>query len=229
MESPLILVVEDEPPMRHFLRVSLTASGYRVVEAATGEEAIVEAASQPPDVILLDLGLPGMDGFQVTRTIREWSQVPIIVLSARGREGDKVDALDAGADDYVTKPLAVLELLARVRVALRHTAMMTSGEPEPLFETGDLRVDVVKRRVFVRSVEVHLTPIAYRLLMLFIRNAGKVLTHRQILKEVWGPNATDPQYVRVYMGQLRQKIEPDPTSPRYLITEPAVGYRFRVD
>ena len=229
MEGPLILVIEDEPQMRHFLRISLTASGYRLIEAMTGDDGVSQAALRSPDVVLLDLGLPDMDGLEVTRRIRSWSRMPIIVLSARGRERDKVDALDAGADDYLTKPFGVEELLARLRVALRHSATHGTKGPEPVFSLGDLRVDLAKRQVLVGGAEVHLTPIAYKLLVLMVQNAGKVVTHRQLLHEVWGPNTHDPHYVRVFMGQLRQKLEPDPSHPRYLITEPGVGYRLRAE
>jgi two-component system KDP operon response regulator KdpE len=227
MEGPLILVIEDEPQMRHFLRISLAASGYRLAESTAGEDGVSQTALRSPDVVLLDLGLPDIDGLEVTRRIRSWSRVPIIVLSARGRERDKVDALDAGADDYLTKPFGVEELLARVRVALRHTASSGMKGPDPVFSIGDLRVDLAKRQVTVGGNEVHLTPIAYKLLVLMVQNAGKVVTHRQLLHEVWGPNTHDPHYVRVFMGQLRQKLEPDPSHPRYLMTEPGVGYRLR--
>jgi two-component system KDP operon response regulator KdpE len=227
MEGPLVLVVEDEPQMRHFLRISLGASGYRLVESTTGEDAVVQTANRSPDVILLDLGLPGIDGLEVTRRVRTWSRIPIIVLSARGHERDKVDALDAGADDYLTKPFGVEELQARLRVALRHAASLGSKEPQPVFTIGELSVDLVKRQVLVKGSEVHLTPIAYKLLVLLVQNAGKVVTHRQLLREVWGPNTNETHYLRVFMGQLRHKLEPDPSHPRYLITEPGVGYRLR--
>jgi two-component system KDP operon response regulator KdpE len=228
MEGPLILLIEDEPQMRHFVRVSLTANGYRIVEAESGADGTVQAATRSPDVLVLDLGLPDIDGIEVVRRVRAWSRVPIIVLSARGGERDKVDALDAGADDYLTKPFGVEELLARLRVALRHAAHMTRPE-EAVFSVGDLRVDLAKRQVFVKNEEVHLTPIAYKLLVYLVQHAGKVVTHRQLLREVWGPNTTDTHYLRVFMGQLRQKLEADSSHPRYLITEPGVGYRLRTE
>lgn len=229
MEGPLILVIDDEPGMRHFLRVSLTAAGYRWIEAASGEEGVVQAAQRSPDVILLDLGLPGLDGIEVIRQIRQWSSIPIIVLSARDRDRDKVDALDAGADDYLTKPFSVDELLARLRVARRHMATLSAKERPVVFSVGDLKVDMLKRQVSVRGSEVHLTPIAYNLLVLLVKNAGRVVTHRQLLREVWGPNANELHYLRVFMGQLRQKLEVDPSRPRYLMTEPGVGYRLRAE
>jgi two-component system KDP operon response regulator KdpE len=213
--------------MRRFLRASLTSHGFGVVEAGSASEGVALATSHNPEVILLDLGLPDDDGIALTRRFREWSHVPIIVISARGRETDKVEALDAGADDYLTKPFGVNELLARIRVALRH-ARQAGGSAEPILEIGPLRVDLVRREVTVDKREVRLTPIEYRLLVLLAQNAGKVLTHRQILKEVWGPGHTeDTHYLRVYMAQLRRKIESDPAQPRLLTTEPGVGYRLR--
>jgi two-component system KDP operon response regulator KdpE len=224
----LILVIEDEPQMRRFLRVSLANSGYRVVEAETGEDGLSQAASRNPDLVLLDLGLPDQDGVAVTARLRDWAKTPIIVISARGREEDKVTALDQGADDYLTKPFGVGELLARIRVALRHVATVDAGTPE--FTLGELKLDLAKRQVFVKSEEVHLTPIEYKLLTLLAKNAGRVLTHRQLLREVWGPNSVDhTHYLRVYMGQLRHKLEENPSRPRYIVTEPGVGYRLRVD
>src|SRR5207247_1593458 len=190
-----------------------------IVEAATGEQGLVEAATRAPDLILLDLGLPDIDGVAVTRRLREWSATPVIVLSARGQENDKIEALDAGADDYLTKPFATGELLARMRVALRNAAR-GAGATDPIFEVGELRVDLGARRVFVGEREVRLTRTEYRLLAMLVKNAGKVVTHRQLLKEVWGPGAVDQShYVRVYMGQLRHKLEADPARPRYLVTE----------
>ncbi len=227
-QPPLVLVVEDEPQMRRFLRTVLPAEGYRIVEAGTGAEALSEAASRAPEVILLDLGLPDLDGIEVARRVREWSATPIIVLSARDREGDKIRALDAGADDYLTKPFGTGELLARIRAALRRT--QGGRGDEPLFQSGDLRVDFAARRVFVGEREVHLTRTEYRLLFLLARHAGKVVTHRQILKEIWGPNAVEQNhYLRVYMGQLRHKVEPDPARPRWLLTEIGVGYRLQAE
>ncbi len=226
--GPLVLVIEDESQMRRFLRVSLANAGYQVVEAETGEDGLAQAASRNPDLILLDLGLPDQDGVVVTARLREWAKAPIIVLSARGREEDKVTALDQGADDYLTKPFGVSELLARIRVALRHAATAEVGVSE--FVVGELKVDFVRRQVFVKSREVHLTPLEYKLLALLVRNAGRVLTHRQLLREVWGPNYVDhTHYLRVYMGQLRHKLEESPGRPEYLVTEPGVGYRIRLE
>ncbi|WP_242392404.1 response regulator [Anaeromyxobacter oryzisoli] len=223
--GPLVLVVEDELPVRRFLRAALAGHGYRVVEAGTVADAEHLAPSHNPDVYLLDLGLPDGDGIDLTRRLREWSRAPIIVLSARGREEDKVNALDAGADDYLTKPFGVNELLARLRVALRHA--QASPEQPPVFEAGPLRIDLARREVTVNGAEVRLTPTEYRVLALLARHAGKVLTHRQILREVWGPNATEAHYVRVQVAELRKKIEADAARPRLLVTEPGVGYRLR--
>jgi two-component system KDP operon response regulator KdpE len=226
--APLVLVVEDEPQMLRFLRASLSTHGYRLVETTTGTEGIAQAAVRTPDVILLDLGLPDVDGIDVTKRLREWTRIPIIVLSARGQDEDKINALDAGADDYLTKPFSVGELLARIRVALRHAAT-APDEIEPIFTLGGLRVDLAKRQVFVEEEDVHLTPTEYKLLVTLIHHAGKVVTHRQLLKEVWGPNYVEhTHYLRVFMGQLRQKLEPDPARPRYLINEPRVGYRLKM-
>jgi two-component system, OmpR family, KDP operon response regulator KdpE len=228
--TPLILLIEDEPQMRRFLRTALTAHDYRLIEAETAKEGLAHAAARNPDVILLDLGLPDRDGLEVARELREWSGTPIIVLSARGREQDKVSALDLGADDYLTKPFGVEELLARIRVALRHASLPPGSAPEPIFEAGELRVDLAERRVWRQGEEVHLTPTEYKLLATLVRHAGKVLTHRQLLKEVWGANyLNQSHYVRVYLAQLRQKIEADPARPRLLLTEPGVGYRLRAE
>jgi two-component system KDP operon response regulator KdpE len=225
--APLVLVVDDEPQVRRFLRASLPDQGYRLIEATNGAEALRDAATRGPDAILLDLGLPDLDGVEVTRRLREWSTVPIVVLSARGQESDKIEALDAGADDYLTKPFGIGELLARLRVALRH-ATRTPGEA--VFEHGDLRVDLATQRVFARAQEVRLTRTEYRLLAQLVKHAGKVLTHRQLLKEVWGPGSVgESHYLRVYMGQLRHKLEEDPARPRHLVTEIGVGYRLKVD
>ena len=224
--GPLVLIVEDEAQMRLFLRVSLTSSGYRVVESETGEDALVQAAARNPDLILLDLGLPDQDGLTVTERLREWAKMPIIVISARGREEDKIKALDAGADDYVTKPFGVGELLARMRVALRHAVATEAGASQ--FSSGELKVDLGRRQVLVRGQEVHLTPTEYKLLTTLIKHAGRVVTHRQLLREVWGPQLSDQtQYLRVYMAQLRHKLEEAPSRPVYLLTEPGVGYRLR--
>jgi len=225
--EPLVLVVEDEPQMRRFLRACLTSHGYRLVEAASVREAEQLATSHNPEVVLLDLGLPDGDGIELTRRLREWTRVPVIVVSARGREEDKVLALDAGADDYLTKPFGVSELLARLRVALRH-ARQGAGSASPIVEVGGLRVDLERREVSVDGREVRLTPIEFRLLALLARNAGKVLTHRQILNEVWGPSyAAQTHHVRVHMADLRKKIEADPARPRLIVTELGVGYRLR--
>ena len=226
--SALVLVVEDEVQMRRFLRTALGTQGYRVVEAEASREALVAATTHNPELILLDLGLPDGDGIDLARRIREWSRVPIIVISARGREDDKVAALDAGADDYLTKPFGTNELLARMRVALRHAAEKDGGEATPVLENGALRIDQVRREVTLAGKEVRLTPIEYRLLVLMARHAGMVLTHRQILKEVWGPPyVNETHYLRVFMAQLRRKIEPDPVRPALLLTEPGVGYRMK--
>jgi len=225
--GPLVMVVEDEPQMRRFLRASLASHGYDLCEATSASEAIALATSRGPELVLLDLGLPDEDGIAVTRQLREWSRVPIIVISARGREADKVGVLDAGADDYLTKPFGVGELLARMRVALRH-AQAAAGAPEPIIQIGPLRIDFGRREVKLNDNDVHLTPIEYRLLALLAQNAGRVLTHTQILKEVWGPgHAGETHYLRVYMAQLRRKIETEPARPRLLQTEPGVGYRLR--
>jgi two-component system KDP operon response regulator KdpE len=227
--SRIVLVVDDEAEVMRFLRVTLGAQGYRVVEATTGQQALVEAATRSPDIVLLDLGLPDLDGVEVARRIREWSAVPIIVLSARGQEKDKIQALDAGADDYLTKPFGVGELTARMRVALRHAARLRAGAGEAVFQAGELKVDLAARRVWVGGKEVRLTRTQFNLLAVLARHAGKVVTHRQLLREVWGPGATEPHYVRAYMGQLRHKLEADPAQPRYLLTETGVGYRLSAE
>jgi two-component system KDP operon response regulator KdpE len=226
---PLVLLVEDEPQMRRFLRALLQGSEYRLIEAENGEEGIAFAAQHNPDIVLLDLGLPDVDGVEVTRRIREWTHLPIIVLSARGKEGDKIAALDAGADDYLTKPFGAGELLARMRVALRHATH--AAEPEAsIMVFGDVELDLGKRRVLRAGEEVHLTPIEYRLFTQLCRHAGKVLTHRQLLRDVWGPTASgQTHYLRVYMAQLRHKLEADPARPRLLLTEPGVGYRLKAE
>ena len=223
---PLVLVVDDETPIRRFLKAALDGNGYRVLEAESARDALREAATRSPDLVLLDLGLPDMDGVEVTRRLREWSGVPIVVVSARGQERDKIAALDAGADDYVTKPFGVRELLARLRVALRH-ATRAGGAESARFTFGPLDIDLEKRRVTRSGEVVHLTPIEYRLLTELARNAGKVLTHSHLLRQVWGPGyAQQSHYLRVYMAQLRRKLEADPARPRMLLTEAGVGYRF---
>lgn len=228
--GPLLLLIEDEPQIRRFLRAALTNHNYRLLEAESGQAGIDQILLQRPDLIILDLGLPDMDGLDVVQRVRAWSSTPIVVLSARGQEQDKVAALDVGADDYLTKPFGVAELLARLRVALRHAATNVEQPSDPLFTTGTLRVDLVRQQVFVDEREVHLTPIEYKLLATLVRHAGKVLTHRHLLREVWGPGyATESQYLRVYMGQLRRKLEENPARPRYLRTEPGIGYRLLSD
>ena len=228
--KPRILVIEDEAPIRKMLRVALTHHDYELIEAASGREGLVRATEFPPDVVILDLGLPDMEGIEVLRSLREWSKSPVIVLTARGHEAEKVILLDAGADDYVTKPFGANELIARIRVALRHASHEGAEQQEPVFRAGDLHVDHASRRVFVRESEVHLTPIEYRLLIALIKQAGKVLTHQYLLKEVWGPGAgQDVHYVRVYMAQLRRKLEANPADPIFLLTEPGVGYRLATD
>jgi two-component system, OmpR family, KDP operon response regulator KdpE len=222
---PVILVVDDEAAVRRFLCVSLSASGYQCMEAENAELALALTAAQRPDLILLDLGLPDRSGIEVTRRVREWSRTPIIVISARGQETDKIEALDTGADDYLTKPFGVGELLARIRVALRHAAKTEEGES--VFSVGELEVDLGRRRVTLAGRDVHLTPIQHKLLTVLVKHAGRVLTHRQLLREVWGPNSGEQtQYLRVYMGQLRHKLEKDPSRPIYFVTEPGVGYRL---
>jgi two-component system, OmpR family, KDP operon response regulator KdpE len=223
-----VLIVDDEPQIRRFLRASLSAHGYRVVEASCGREAIALTTTERPELLLLDLGLPDMDGLEVIRRLREWSTVPIIVISVRGQEAEKIAALDGGADDYVTKPFGMGELLARLRAALRHRLQAEVGEP--LFRCGGLSVDLLRRIVSVDGREVKLTPKEYDLLRTLVTHAGKVVTHQYLLREVWGPGSLyETHYLRVYIGQLRQKIEPDPAQPRYILTEPGVGYRLRVD
>lgn len=224
----VVLLIEDELPMRRFLRAALDAQEYQLVEAGTARDGLAQAASRNPDLILLDLGLPDGDGIEITRRLREWTTRPIIVLSARGQDADKIAALDAGADDYLTKPFSVGELLARMRVALRHASQGEDDAAEAVFEAGALRIDRAHRQVMVRGAEIHLTPTEYRLLLMLARHAGKVLTHRQLLKEVWGPGRTgQAHYLRVYMAQLRAKIEQDSARPEYLKTEPGVGYRLQ--
>lgn len=224
----LVLVVEDEAPIRRFLKAALGAQRFKLVEATTGAQAIAMAASHNPDIILLDLGLPDIDGLEVIRRIREWSQTPIIVISARGKDTEKVDGLDAGADDYLAKPFSVEELSARMRVAIRHLTRSRVGQEGPVFQTGDLKVDLARRMVWVAGQEIHLTPIEFKLLAVLVRHSGKVTTQRQLLQEVWG-HGSDEQahYLRNYIHHLRHKLEADPARPVYLSTEPGVGYRLR--
>jgi two-component system KDP operon response regulator KdpE len=227
---PTVLIIEDEAPIRHFLRTTLSTQGFHVCEATTGKDGLAQAAARTPDLIVLDLGLPDVNGLEVTRQLRAWTSIPIIVLSARNQEHDKVAALDLGADDYVTKPFGVGELLARMRVALRHSMQTEEGPPDPVFTSGNLRVDTDRRMVWIGDREISLTPIEYKLLTAMVRHAGKVLTHRQLLQEVWGPHHTqDAHYVRIYVRQLRNKLEPNPAHPRFLITETGVGYRLRTN
>ena len=229
-EKELILLIEDEPQMRRFLRITLHGHGYRLVEAATGQEGLMQAATRNPDVVLLDLGLPDLDGLEITARLREWTQMPIVVISAREQEQDKVKALDAGADDYLTKPFSAEELMARIRVALRHVARQSAGKQDPVFVLQNLRDDLAQRQVFLDDAEVHLTPIEYKLLTVLVRHAGRVITHRQLLQEVWGAaHVNEVQYLRVYMTQLRHKLESDPTRPRFLMNEPGIGYRLKYD
>lgn len=218
-----VLIVDDEIQIRRLIKVSLEGHSYSVVEAANGKSGIDQVLAHKPDLILLDLGLPDMDGKAVIKTIREWSTTPIIILSARDQETEKVEALDLGANDYLTKPFGVGELMARIRVSLRANSGSVNEE---VLHCGDLKIDLVKHQVFVAENEIKLTPIQYDLLKVLAKNAGKVLTHRQLLKAVWGVESDDIQYIRVYIGQLRQKIETEPSRPKYLITESGIGYRL---
>ncbi len=230
MPEPVIVLIEDEPPDPAIPARHPDGTGLPALRGGTGADGVVEVATRQPDVVIIDLGLPDMDGLEVIRRVREWSAVPIIVLSARGQERDKVAALDAGADDYIGKPFGAGELLARVRVALRHGAGAAREGEEAPFTIGDLKVDRLHRRVFVGATEVRLTPIEYRLLVTLVKHAGKVLTHQQLLREVWGPGHTEQaHYLRVYMAHLRHKLEAEPARPRYLLTEPGVGYRLAAE
>jgi two-component system KDP operon response regulator KdpE len=222
--SSVALVIDDEPQIRRLLRVTLEANGYQVFDAATGQDGIVQAAQRRPDVVLLDLGLPDMDGVEVLKRLREWSRVPVLVLSVRDREQDKIAALDNGADDYVTKPFNSGELLARLRVAMRHAQ---PASDVAVFRSGHLEVDLTARVVTIKGKEVKLTATEYGLLRLFVQHAGKVLTHRQILREVWGPTYVEQtHYLRVYMAHLREKLEANPAQPTMFVTESGVGYRL---
>jgi len=227
--DPVIIIIEDDPAIRRFLHTSLSTQGFTVFEAETGKQGITEAGMRKPDLVVLDLGLPDMDGIDVIKALRAWSNVPIIVLSARSYEQHKIDALDLGADDYLTKPFGFGEFLARVRVALRHAYRSSVSQQGDVFTIENLRIDFHKRLVTVDDQEVRLTPIQYRLLSVLVKHAGKVMTHQQILKEVWGPSYQEnAHYLRIYMSQLRQKLEKDPTQPRFLLTESGVGYRFKL-
>jgi two-component system KDP operon response regulator KdpE len=221
-----VLVVDDEVQIRRLLKVALSAHGLEVAEAANGQEGLEQAVNFQPDLVILDMGLPDLDGLEVIRRLREWTAVPIIILSVREAEKDKIRALDAGADDYVTKPFSMGEVLARLRVALRHAA---KTEEEPVLVAGDISIDLARRQVFVDGKEVRLTPTEYGILKNLAVHAGKILTHRHLLKLIWGEEyAEETHYLRVYVRQLRRKIEPDPAQPRYILTEPGVGYRLAV-
>ncbi len=221
-----VLVVDDEPAIRRFLHASLVAHGYEIFEASTGHEALSGAAAHHPDLIILDLGLPDVEGIEVTRQLREWSKIPIIILSVRERESEKIAALDAGADDYLTKPFGIGELIARMRAALRHT----TTETESVFILAELKMDLGRHLVTLSDHEVQLTPTEYNLLRVLVMNAGKVITHHQLLRQVWGVGFEEEAHMlRVNISNLRRKIEPDPTRPRYIVTEPGVGYRLRSD
>lgn len=223
-----ILLVEDEQAIRRFLRVTLIANNYDLIESTHGQEGLSLIASQNPSLVILDLGLPDMDGLDFTKELRSWSSVPVIILSARGQEQDKVDALDAGADDYLTKPFGPGELLARIRVALRRAEQIKANTIESIYTFGSISVDLSKRQIKRNNEEIHLTPIEYKLLAFLIKHSGKVLTHRQLLKEVWGQAYADENhYLRVYMAQLRHKLENEPARPQFLITEAGVGYRLK--
>jgi two-component system KDP operon response regulator KdpE len=226
----VVLVVEDEAPIRRFLKAALEAQGFKLLEATSGAQALAMAASHNPDIILLDLGLPDVDGLEIIRRIREWSHTPIIVISARGKDTEKVAGLDAGADDYLAKPFSVEELAARLRVVIRRLTQSRAGKDEPVYQLGKLKVDLAGRMVWVGDREVHLTPIEFKLLAALVRQRGKVLTHRQLLQEVWGQAGEDQaHYLRNYIHTLRHKLESDPARPEYLRTEPGVGYRLTGD
>jgi two-component system KDP operon response regulator KdpE len=227
---PLILIVDDEAQMRTFVRLALSSHGYRTLEVENGTSGLQQAAAHTPDLVLLDLGLPDVDGVEVVRRLREWSAAPVLIISARGQESQKVEALDAGADDYLTKPFGSAELLARIRVALRHAARSTQDPLTSVTTVGNIKVDFAKRLVFLGASEVHLTPNEYKLLSVLLRHPNKVLTHKQLLDQVWGPgHANQMQYLRVFMAQLRRKLEHNPARPVHLLTEPGVGYRLKSD
>jgi two-component system KDP operon response regulator KdpE len=225
-----VVLIEDEPQIRRVLRPTLASEGYSIVEASTAEEALLQVSTRRPDLVILDLGLPDLDGLEVLRRLRQWTPVPVIVLSARGQERDKVAALDAGADDYVAKPFGVGELLARVRAARGRAARAAAGPEDAVFRAGDLHVDLARCRVSLAGADVQLTPTEYCLLATLVRHAGKMLTHRQLLQEVWGaPDVDQAQQLRVYMTRLRHKLEAEPTRPKLLVTEPGVGYRLQAE
>jgi two-component system KDP operon response regulator KdpE len=228
--NPVIVIIEDDPQIRRFLRTGLQAHEFEIHEAETGKLGLILAATRKPDLIILDLGLPDMDGVEVIVKLREWTSRPVIILSARNMEADKVAALDAGADDYLTKPFGLGELLARIRVGLRHSVQAGGVGANHIFRSGSLRVELDKRRVYRDGEEVHLTPIEYRLLMALVKHAGKVLTHRHLLTEVWGPSHVESNhYLRIYMGCLRHKLEADATRPKLFLTEAGTGYRLATD
>jgi two-component system KDP operon response regulator KdpE len=227
MPDERVLIVDDEPAIRKFLRVALTAQTYKTIEATSGQEALIKAAADKPDIIVLDIGLPDINGIEVTRLLRQWTQMPIIILSVRGAEGDKIAALDAGADDYLTKPFGVGELLARLRAALRRTTQTTNA---PVFASGNLKVDLSRRLITVSGHEVQLTPTEYELLRVLVTHAGKVLTHHFLLREVWGVEYGEEFHMlHVNISNLRRKVEPNTARPRFIITEPGVGYRLKID
>lgn len=227
--AAVIIVIEDDPPIRRFLRTGLTTQGFTVFESDTGKQGMIEVQVRKPDLLILDLGLPDMDGVEVIKAVRTWSAIPIIILSARSSEQHKIDALDAGADDYLTKPFGFGELLARIRVALRHAIQPQAHIQAGVFTSANLKVDLHQRVVSLDGQEIHLTPIQYRLLAVLVQHAGRVLTHQQILKEVWGPSYQEnAHYLRIYMSQLRQKLEAEPTQPKFLLTESGVGYRLKM-
>ena len=224
--APKIIVIEDEEQIRRFVRQALEDEGCKIYEAATAKQGLIEAGTRKPDLVILDLGLPDRDGIDLIRDLRGWSEVPIIILSARSEEYDKIGALDAGADDYLAKPFGVGELLARTRALLRRRSR--AGDAAAIFEFDDVRVDLSRRTVQRNGEDIHLTALEYRLLAVLVTNAGRVLTHRQLLREVWGPSYVDSShYLRIYVGRLRQKLETDPTQPRFFLTETGVGYRFQ--
>lgn len=226
---PQILIIEDEPEIRKFLRVTLEQQGYSVAEAMTGGEGLKRITTYPPELVILDLGLPDIDGIEIISTVRGWSKLPIIVLSARDREQDKVAALEAGADDYLSKPFGTNELLARIKVAMRHAGNRQNKE-EPIFEYAGLKVDLAKRQVWLEGQEIHLTPIEYKLLAMLTKHAGKVVTHKQLLAEVWGKNAgSQSHYLRLHTQHLREKLGDDATKPKYILTEAGVGYRLKCE
>lgn len=228
--APLVLLVEDDDGMRRCLRSALTTERFRVVDTGSGGEALAQAAAHNPDLVVLDYGLPDLDGVEVTSRLRAWSAAPIVIVSANDQQADKVRALDAGANDYVTKPFGTPELLARLRVWLRHSQRAVANSNETTVEVGELKIDLADHRAYVRGVEVPLTPTQFRLFAALMRNPGKVLTHEQLLATVWGPSRTkETQYLRIYMGQLRRKLEPDPVRSRYFLTEAGVGYRLRAE